>query len=76
LLLRFGGHAMAAGCTIRANGFDAFRRAFTQVAREWLNPATLTRRLDTDGPLPAPYRRIDMADTLQQAVWGQTRRLG
>jgi single-stranded-DNA-specific exonuclease len=71
LLLRFGGHAMAAGCTIRADGFEAFQQAFTQVAREWLDPATLTRRLETDGSLPAPYRRADMAETLQQAVWGQ-----
>jgi single-stranded-DNA-specific exonuclease len=71
LLLRFGGHAMAAGCTIRADGFETFQSAFAQVAREWIDPATLTRRLETDGPLPAPYRRIDMAEALQQAVWGQ-----
>jgi single-stranded-DNA-specific exonuclease len=71
LLLRFGGHAMAAGCTIRADGFEAFQNAFAQVARAWLDSATLTRRLETDGALPAPYRRPDVADALQQAVWGQ-----
>jgi single-stranded-DNA-specific exonuclease len=31
----------------------------------------LLRRLETDGPLPAEYRRTDMADTLNQTVWGQ-----
>lgn len=71
LLLRFGGHAMAAGCTIRADHFEAFQHAFAQVAHEWLDAATLTRRLETDGPLPAQYRRADVAEALQQAVWGQ-----
>ena len=71
VLLRFGGHAMAAGCTIDESQFEAFEFALQQVAREWLDAATLTRRLDTDGPLPAQYRRADMVDTLHQAVWGQ-----
>jgi single-stranded-DNA-specific exonuclease len=71
LLLHFGGHAMAAGCTIKADGFEAFQSAFAQVAGEWLSPATLTRRLETDGPLPAPYRRVEIAQALHQAVWGQ-----
>ena len=71
VLLRFGGHAMAAGCTIAADQFTAFESALQQVAREWLDAATLQRRLATDGPLPAAYRRIDMVDTLHQQVWGQ-----
>ena len=71
VLLRFGGHAMAAGCTIDESQFEAFEFALQQVAREWLDAATLTRRLDTDGPLPAQYRRADVVDTLHQAVWGQ-----
>jgi len=71
LLLRFGGHAMAAGCTIRADELAVFQCAFEQVAREWLDPATLTQRLETDGPLPASYRRVDVAEALQQAIWGQ-----
>ena len=71
VLLRFGGHAMAAGCTIDESQFEAFEFALQQVAREQLDAATLTRRLDTDGPLPAEYRRADVVDTLHQAVWGQ-----
>ena len=71
VLLRFGGHAMAAGCTIAEEHFDLFEQALTQVAGEWLDAATLQRRLATDGPLPGEYRRADMADTLQRAVWGQ-----
>ncbi|OYW17759.1 MAG: single-stranded-DNA-specific exonuclease RecJ, partial [Burkholderiales bacterium 12-64-5] len=42
-----------------------------QVAREWLDAATLERRLDTDGPLAPEYRRADLVDTLHREVWGQ-----
>jgi single-stranded-DNA-specific exonuclease len=71
VLLRFGGHAMAAGCTIEEENFDTFEMALQEVAAQWIDKATLLRRLETDGPLPAEYRRTDMADTLNQTVWGQ-----
>jgi len=71
VLLKFGGHAMAAGCTIARDQFDTFRDALAQVADEWLDDATLTRRIETDGPLAAEYRRAEMIDTLHSAVWGQ-----
>ncbi len=71
VLLRFGGHAMAAGCTIDEQHFDTFEAALQEVAFAWIDKATLQRRLETDGPLPPEYRRTDMADTLNQTVWGQ-----
>jgi single-stranded-DNA-specific exonuclease len=71
VLLRFGGHAMAAGCTIEEENFEVFEAALQRVAAQWIDKATLLRRLETDGPLPAEYRRTDMADTLNQTVWGQ-----
>ena len=71
VLLRFGGHAMAAGCTIAEENFEQFEYGLQQVAREWLDAATLMRRLDTDGPLAPEYRRADMVDTLHREVWGQ-----
>jgi single-stranded-DNA-specific exonuclease len=71
VLLRFGGHAMAAGCTIAEEHFDTFEQGLNEVAREWLDTATLTRRLETDGALPVEYRRADMVDALQREVWGQ-----
>jgi single-stranded-DNA-specific exonuclease len=71
LLLRFGGHAMAAGCTIAEEQLDQFEQSFNQVAQEWLDAATLTRRLHTDGPLAPEYRRPDLVDTLHHEVWGQ-----
>lgn len=71
VLLRFGGHAMAAGCTISEEHFEQFEYGLQQVASEWLDAATLTRRLDTDGPLAPEYRRADVVDTLHKEVWGQ-----
>lgn len=71
VLLKFGGHAMAAGCTLEEKNFELFEDTLQQVAREWLDAATLTRRIDTDGPLAAEYRRTDVVDTLHKEVWGQ-----
>jgi len=71
LLLRFGGHAMAAGCSLAADGFERFRHALNQVAGEWLEPAMLQRRLEVDGPLPAQWLLPEMAVLLGAQVWGQ-----
>lgn len=71
VLLRFGGHAMAAGCTIDEEHIDTFEQAFAQVAHEWLDAATLQRKLEADGALDKQYRRTDLVDTLHAEVWGQ-----
>jgi single-stranded-DNA-specific exonuclease len=71
VLLRFGGHAMAAGCTIDEEHLDTFEQALQQVAHEWLDAATLQRRLEADGVLDRQYRRPDLVDELQSHVWGQ-----
>ncbi len=71
VLLRFGGHAMAAGCTVAEEHLDVFEEALNQVATEWLDVATLTRSLETDGPLAPEYLRVDLVDTLHKEVWGQ-----
>ena len=70
VLLRFGGHSMAAGCTIHEDGLDAFEQGLTEVAQEWLDAATLMRQLETDGPLEPQYLRVEMVDTLLKEVWG------
>jgi single-stranded-DNA-specific exonuclease len=71
VLLRFGGHAMAAGCTVLEEHFDTFEQGLNEVAQEWLDVATLTRRTETDGPLKPEYRRTELVDLLQREVWGQ-----
>ncbi|MDP1690403.1 MAG: single-stranded-DNA-specific exonuclease RecJ [Burkholderiaceae bacterium] len=71
VLLRFGGHAMAAGCTLSEAHFDTFDQALQRVAREWLDPATLTRRIRTDGALALEYFNAETVATLEAQVWGQ-----
>ncbi|MDB5944866.1 MAG: single-stranded-DNA-specific exonuclease RecJ [Ramlibacter sp.] len=71
VLLRFGGHAMAAGCTVGEEHIELFEQAMSQVAQEWLDTATLARRIHTDGPLLPEYRRPELVDTLHHEVWGQ-----
>ena len=71
LILRFGGHAAAAGLTLHENGFNAFRDAFEAVAAELLTPADLEREWVTDGSLPPDEMTLDNATTLADSVWGQ-----
>jgi single-stranded-DNA-specific exonuclease len=71
VLKKFGGHAMAAGCTLDEENFQTFNTAFQQVATECLDPATLSRTLLTDGPLAPQYFNIDTVRTLDAQVWGQ-----
>lgn len=71
LLPRFGGHAMAAGLTLRAADLTRFSEAFEAVAREWLDAAALTREVQTDGALPADCFTVDFVRLLDAGIWGQ-----
>ncbi|MCX7167809.1 MAG: single-stranded-DNA-specific exonuclease RecJ [Rhodocyclales bacterium] len=71
LLLRFGGHAAAAGLTLNAGRLVEFEAAFEKVCRELLSPADLSRTLETDGPLESGYFSLDAVRLMQQEVWGQ-----
>ncbi|MDY0072367.1 MAG: single-stranded-DNA-specific exonuclease RecJ [Thauera sp.] len=71
LILRFGGHAMAAGLSIPADRFDAFRRAFEAVVSELLTPAELEQRIATDGQLAAEHFSLDTVRMLEREIWGQ-----
>jgi single-stranded-DNA-specific exonuclease len=71
VLLRFGGHAMAAGCSIPRERLVDFQHAMAEVAAQWLDAATLQQKLLTDGALAAADLRVDVADSLAQEVWGQ-----
>ncbi|MDR1708860.1 MAG: single-stranded-DNA-specific exonuclease RecJ [Candidatus Accumulibacter sp.] len=70
LLLRFGGHAMAAGATIRETDLARFAELFAQAAGERLSPADLTRTLETDGGLEEGHFSIAAARLLENEVWG------
>jgi single-stranded-DNA-specific exonuclease len=71
LLQKFGGHAMAAGLSIREQHFKEFQNAFEAVARELLTPADLTQIVETDGLLDAQDFSLETAGALEQQVWGQ-----
>ncbi len=71
LLIRFGGHAMAAGATVAAENFEKFKSLFAQVAGELLAPADLTRTLETDGNLEGGYFSLETARLLENEIWGQ-----
>ncbi len=71
LIEKFGGHAMAAGLTIRADAFDAFSAAFEAVGRAWLTGSQLERVIDTDGALEDAYFTPQFVSLLEDQVWGQ-----
>ena len=71
LLRKFGGHAMAAGCTLAPGGVPQFAAALAEVAGEWLDEAALTRTLRTDGPLPPQAYTPETVRELEAQVWGQ-----
>lgn len=71
LILKFGGHAMAAGLSLDESRFGEFQQAFEAVARELMDEKQLTRTIETDGSLPARDVNLQLAETLAAEVWGQ-----
>lgn len=71
LIDKFGGHAMAAGLTIRADALDAFTQAFEAVGKNWLNQNQLERVIETDGPLESAYFTTQFIELMEAQVWGQ-----
>ncbi len=71
LILRFGGHAMAAGLTIEQQNVDAFANAFDKIVASLLSPGDLNRSIEVDGSLAAEETSLEVADLLDQQVWGQ-----
>ncbi|AOZ49086.1 single-stranded-DNA-specific exonuclease RecJ [Chromobacterium vaccinii] len=71
LILKFGGHAMAAGLSLDESRFAEFQQAFEAVARELMDEKQLTRMIETDGSLPARDVNLQLAETLAAEVWGQ-----
>ncbi|MCX8518579.1 MAG: single-stranded-DNA-specific exonuclease RecJ [Methylophilaceae bacterium] len=71
LLLKFGGHAFAAGVSIKALDFERFRLGFEQVARHQLTEVDLHEFVEIDGGLSLAEMSIDNAQLLMRQVWGQ-----
>jgi single-stranded-DNA-specific exonuclease len=71
LIVKFGGHAMAAGLTLSADGTTLFGTAFEQVCRELLSSSDLESTIETDGELAADAHTFGFAREIEDAVWGQ-----
>jgi single-stranded-DNA-specific exonuclease len=71
IIQKFGGHAMAAGLTIRAEGFEGFCAAFEAVGRASLTHSQLERIVETDGELEEAYFTTQFISLLDDQVWGQ-----
>ncbi|NMM29302.1 MAG: single-stranded-DNA-specific exonuclease RecJ [Glaciimonas sp.] len=71
LIEKFGGHAMAAGLTIRADALPAFSKAFEAVGQSWLGAHQLERIIETDGPLEDAYFSTQFIEIMDGQVWGQ-----
>jgi len=70
MILKFGGHAMAAGLTLRAAAYEPFTAAFDDAVQTVSGKQSFEPVIDTDGSLELVYANADVAWRLQQQVWG------
>jgi single-stranded-DNA-specific exonuclease len=72
LIEKFGGHAMAAGLTIRQEKFPLFQQAFSKQVAAVLRPEDLNNINETDGPVAEEYMTIETSEIFKYASpWGQ-----
>ena len=71
MILKFGGHAMAAGLSIEKNQLEHFQRAFEAISSMWLDEDALHRKLVHDGELPIDQIHPQFAEELSNEIWGQ-----
>lgn len=70
IILKFGGHAMAAGLTLRADAYDKFVRAFDAAVQELTGRDSFDPVIETDGSLESGYANAEVASLLEQQIWG------
>jgi single-stranded-DNA-specific exonuclease len=71
LIVRFGGHAMAAGLTIAEREYSRFADAFERALEEMLPAEARLRTVETDGALEPAHRTLQVAQLLEAQIWGQ-----
>ena len=72
LIERFGGHAMAAGLSIRPEALPRFREAFAEAVRSVLGDRPPQPEIASDGALPQRLMTLETAETLRLAgPWGK-----
>jgi single-stranded-DNA-specific exonuclease len=71
MLIKFGGHAMAAGLSMRRAELAAFEAAFDASVAEMADPEAFSPSLLTDGPLDGPDISLDLIEQIDSQIWGQ-----
>ncbi len=72
LIVRFGGHAMAAGLTLEEDKLDQFAAEFDREVTRWQAAGSLADRIDSDGELAVEEISLKTAEVLREAgPWGQ-----
>lgn len=71
LLVKFGGHAMAAGLTLAAGDIDRFAAAFDAEARDWLDDEDLEQVVLSDGEIDEEITKDLAQSVIEAAPWGQ-----
>lgn len=71
LIVKFGGHAMAAGLTIKLEDFNLFKLSFEIIVKSLITEADLESVLEVDGKLSANDMTFAVAQLLENQVWGQ-----
>ena len=72
IIIKFGGHAMAAGLSIELAKLTEFTQRFTQLAEEHLAGQPLAGELISDGEIPASSMTLNFCQILKDAgPWGQ-----
>ena len=71
LVVRFGGHAMAAGLTILETNYQTFSHAFEEAVEELLPAEARLRTVETDGALEGAHCTLEVARMLEGEIWGQ-----
>jgi single-stranded-DNA-specific exonuclease len=71
LILRFGGHAQAAGLTIAESGYASFAQAFERALEELLPASARQHVVETDGGLETEHLTLNTAHMLEAEIWGQ-----
>jgi len=70
IILKFGGHAMAAGLTLLESAYAQFLRGFDEAVQQLAGRASFEPVIETDGSLETGYANAEVAGLLARQVWG------
>lgn len=72
MIERFGGHAAAAGMSVKRSQLEGFQQALEADARQYADPAAFEDSIETDGELPLQEATMGLAEAISSGIWGQS----